>query len=746
MNSNSKKILVVAPYFYPKIGGMENYAYNIARLFNIEEKYSVVVLTSNHKSGSYLEEEIEGMKIYRLPISFKFSNTPINLSWIKMVRRIIREEKPDIIHMHAPVPFLSDLVAFLAERNSRLVLTYHSGSMKKGKFPVDILIWLYEKIFLPLLFRRVDRVVAVSGSFLDRNWGVSLSDKTSLISPGVDLSRFSPAPFSAGKIVTFVGRIEKNSEWKGIEYLLRAMTLVLEKHPDARLEIIGGGDDVVHYKELAVRLGIDGKTRFFGFQTDQELLEAYKRSSVVVLPSFSSAESFGMVLLEGMASGRAVIGSRIGGIPYLIEDGKNGLLATPRDHKSLSEKICMVLEDRGLSERLARGGIETAKKSSWANRMKEYEKLFLSFGKNDFTIAHVVPYYPPHVGGMEVVAKRVSLGLAKEGDRVEVITSNIGSDGHEEKLRNYKLRRLRSFEIAHTPIMPSLPLQILLLSRRSLVHIHVAQALIPEITWLFAKIRKFPVFMHMHLDVVPSGPLGFLLPVYKKYVLGFVLRNSDVIFVLSAAQKDMFAKKYDIKLEKIKVVPNAVAEEFFYDEKKNFSSDKLRILFVGRLAIQKRLDVMLKTMSILDFPFELTLVGDGEDREELENMARDLGLKNIIFVGRKTGKELVEYYRAADVFMMTSEKEGMPLAILEAMASRLPVIGSDVIGITEMIEGVGILAQAESTHDFADKLRDLWKNRELLSELSEKSHEKAKEYSWQRMISTLKKTYEDFEA
>ena len=122
------KIMIVAPYFYPKIGGMENYAYNIGK--GLKEKYGweVVVVTSNHEERKYKEEQMDGMKIYRLPFWFKISNTPINPMWLFSIHKIQKEEHPDIINAHSPVPFISDITSLIAGKIP-LVTTYHSGSM-----------------------------------------------------------------------------------------------------------------------------------------------------------------------------------------------------------------------------------------------------------------------------------------------------------------------------------------------------------------------------------------------------------------------------------------------------------------------------------------------------------------------------------------------------------------------------------------------------------------------------------------
>src|SRR5665213_2950778 len=118
------------------------------------------------------------------------------------------------------------------------------------------------------------------------------------------------------------------------------------------------------------------------------------------------------------------------------------------------------------------------------------------------TIVQIVGYYPPHLGGMEVVVRETSLALARTGCPVEVITSNVGSKNLSpvEHQRNYRLRRLRAFEFAHTPFMPALLWQLLRVKKPAIFHLHLSQAYLPEIVWLAAKLRRIPYVVHFHLD------------------------------------------------------------------------------------------------------------------------------------------------------------------------------------------------------------------------------------------------------
>src|SRR5438876_7941039 len=101
------KLLVVTPYFYPKIGGLENYAYNFCIGIKNKYKWDIVIVTSNHIEKKDKVEKINGLKIYRLSTLFKISNTPVNPFWFWNIKNIIQKEKPNVINVHTPVPFIA---------------------------------------------------------------------------------------------------------------------------------------------------------------------------------------------------------------------------------------------------------------------------------------------------------------------------------------------------------------------------------------------------------------------------------------------------------------------------------------------------------------------------------------------------------------------------------------------------------------------------------------------------------------
>jgi glycosyltransferase involved in cell wall biosynthesis len=371
------KILIVAPYFYPNIGGMETYIYNLG--VGLKEKYNseVVVVTSNQKEGKYSVENIQGMKVYRLPYLFKLSNTPINPFWYFAVKKIIKFEKPDVINAHAPVPFMSD-IALRAKGNLPYILTYHAGSMKKNKVVTDMIIGLYERFFLNTIFIKSDKIITTFSPkifpLLD-----TYEKKIIQISPAIDINIFKAKKSMVKNTLLYVGRIEKTSEWKGIAYLLDAVAIVKKDMPDIKLVLVGSGDSLEDYKNYAKTHGLSRNTKFVGMLHGKSLAKQYNDTNVLILPSTSNAESFGIVLIEAMACKKPVIGSRVGGIPYVIDNGENGLLVEPKNTQQLAHTITTLLKNSTLAKRLGENGYKKViEKFTLEKQLRKTHQTFTS--------------------------------------------------------------------------------------------------------------------------------------------------------------------------------------------------------------------------------------------------------------------------------------------------------------------------------------------------------------------------------
>lgn len=362
---------VAAAHMPPHIGGLERYATTVMEVLRREHRMHPTVFTSTPPPpGRWLDGRAVPWVTLRPWV--RVSNTPVNPLWALRMRREARRRGIRAMHAHAPVPFLADLAVRAA--GVPAVLTYHAGSMVKGARVPDAVIGAYEARILPGTLDAAHAVVAASPTAL------TMGREVDVVSPGVDVDLFSPPAAEAGcrpPVVTYVGRLDATSRWKGVDVLMEAFAIVAADHPTARLRLVGTGDDRRRFVEDAARRGLGDRVEAPGSLAGEALADAYRTSRVVVLPSLSSAESFGMVLIEAMACGTPVIGSRVGGIPQAVgTDGEAGVLVEPGDARSLAEACRAVLDDDALATAMGRRARTRAAGSfAWAPRVAVYARL-----------------------------------------------------------------------------------------------------------------------------------------------------------------------------------------------------------------------------------------------------------------------------------------------------------------------------------------------------------------------------------
>jgi len=233
----------------------------------------------------------------------------------------------------------------------------------------------------------MDAIVAATP--LDRDqmiahYGVA-AERIKIVPCGVDLRRFYPRdaaisraalglPASPHKLLLLVGRIEP---LKGIDALIRAVALLVERRPDWRdaltALVVGGGAEHEpanwnaeqrRLDALRHELGVAQAIRFMGAQPQDQLPMFYSSADIVTMPSHY--ESFGMATLEGLACGRPVVATKAGGPAYIVEDGVSGFLIAPDDHAALARHFEQLLGDEELRGRMGAAASTRAQHFGWS--------------------------------------------------------------------------------------------------------------------------------------------------------------------------------------------------------------------------------------------------------------------------------------------------------------------------------------------------------------------------------------------
>ncbi len=683
---------MVTPYFPPEGGGLERYAKTIALGLAADFDWRVVFVTSAPQGWPANMSEEEGLRIYRIPTQIKFSRTPLNLTWPRLIRKIALEEKAVLINAHAPVPGISDAVA--AMRGSLpFVLTYHAGSMQKGKPTLDRAIWLYEHTLLRYTIKRTNAIICNS-TYVRDEFANYFVGKSVVVPPGVDTSLFRPGGPGRRGAILFVAKLDVGMEFKGLDLLLEATKSLVDRGMDVSLEVVGSGPLLPLYQQQAATLGLGAdRVRFSGHLSGQELVEAYQRSAVVALPSGN--ESFGMSLAEGMACGLPVVASRTGGIPDVVTHGKTGLLVTHGDVRELADALALVVEDSSLAVALGREGLRRARTEfDWGVRTQATHDVFESILRPTEaipTVAVVTPRYPPDIGGVERYSSQIAEGIHAAGVmRPLVISTRPGlrtTYGHHNGVPVIRLGSW--FNISNTPFSPLWTLQIrqLLRSRHvTLLNVHSPVPGLADAALAVAGRRPVVATYHSGSMVKGSGFVDFWIRFYERAFLPRIYRRADKVVIVSPTAR--IANRHDSTT----VTPAVDPESFSFAEP--VPTPPIRLLFVGRLdnaATWKGEQTLFKAVARIarTVPdIELEIVGDGKGRPAWEAEVRAHGLSDRVqFSGTLADGDLVAAYHRSTMVVLPSltEAESFGMCLIEAMACGRPVVGSRVGGIPFVI-------------------------------------------------------------
>jgi glycosyltransferase involved in cell wall biosynthesis len=276
--------------------------------------------------------------------------------------------KPDIVHAHVALP--AGLAGALMKRllGVPLVITEHTS-------PFSLLMRNRVAAFATrVALLAADRVIAVSRSLHAEILAYpKLRRQVDIVPNVVDVRAFARERVAraSGFRLLFVGEMETRR--KGVEYLLRAMSLLRERGLDVCLDLVGGGRHEEMYRGMAAKLGLSAMCRFHGAVPHDRVASLMADVDLFVLPSL--AETFGVVLVEAMAAGLPVVATRCGG-PEEVVTPDVGVLVEPADSESLADALADILGrlDEFPSEHLRRAAEERYGQKSVAARMVDLYK------------------------------------------------------------------------------------------------------------------------------------------------------------------------------------------------------------------------------------------------------------------------------------------------------------------------------------------------------------------------------------
>jgi len=390
LNLAAMKILVLTPTFFPIMGGAELGIFEIYR--RLAKRHEVIVLTpwpAEALARVYAMEEpdwdMTGFRILRFKDKTNFKQwpfpevfwgaiPPFSFSFIGETRRAIERHRPDRINAFYALPTGLAAIAAQKRKNVPVVLSLIGRDIPGPHIPP-----LWGKYVRFVSHSLADNIF-ISKYCRDALLGPD-SEEGKIVPFGVDLEKFKPE--NDGRHIKELLRIPKGARvlfslqrldpWKRVSILIEAMKLIIKKI-DAYLVIGGKGAQKMQLMSLARDRGLQSRIIFAGYIREADLPSYYAMSDLFVF--HSTYETFGLALLQAMASGRPVVSVRSTAIPELIEDHRTGLLVEPSNPDELARAAIDLLEDEpamiSFSTEARRKAVE---KYSWQSIADQYERI-----------------------------------------------------------------------------------------------------------------------------------------------------------------------------------------------------------------------------------------------------------------------------------------------------------------------------------------------------------------------------------
>lgn len=367
------RILHISKYYYPYIGGVENIC---KYLVEGMPQYECAVLCFNDKRDDVVEK-VNGTTVYRVGTKINIARQALSLSYFPMMKRAIKEFKPDIIQFHWANPYPAAVLMTMIPKNVKLVVHWHMDIIKQKK--IYPLIKPIEKALL----KRADLVVVTSPTYRDASVPLqAFKDKVKILPCAVDEDNFVlrngdlekieeiKKRYGNKPIVFFVGR---HIQYKGLPHLIEAEKFVKS---DCVFVIAGSGPLTEELKTRCHSM----RVYFVGRLSDEELKLHHYAASVFAFPSITKNEAFGIALAEAMYCGTPAVTFTIpgSGVNWVSLNGETGIEVPNGNDKAFAKAIDTLLENKELYRVYAENGMKRVKEKftipSMANTMEGYYK------------------------------------------------------------------------------------------------------------------------------------------------------------------------------------------------------------------------------------------------------------------------------------------------------------------------------------------------------------------------------------
>jgi glycosyltransferase involved in cell wall biosynthesis len=371
--------------------------------------------------------------------------------------------------------------------------------------------------------------------------------------------------------------------------------------------------------------------------------------------------------------------------------------------------------------------------------------------KNKSDIIHVSDYYHDKTGhALNNVVER----LAKTR-KIKVHTSkkNIFDMPYDDSLSLAKIKRFRGVRIGSKTIFLGLIPQ-LLFKNLEIVHSYVMGFFSTFIVGYLRKIKKFKMILFSDFDEAVPLPKSLFGKLWWNFFVKIPSKSADIITVFTSQQKKYLSKLLKYPENQIKIVPSGVDLKLFQNKKSKkqlrkelgLPEDKFILINVGNFGKKRKYEQTLEILKEIKEKNAIFLhiggIGDKKYYSKIKKLINNLNLnKQVLFLGAKPFNEIINYYHASDIFLLTSNNESFGIPIIEAMAAGLPVITTRVGVAEDSIENGKNGFIIKNKIEGIKIINELVKNEKMKKEISKNAKETSKEYDWGKIIEKIEKIY-----
>ena len=361
------RIGMVCPYSFDVPGGVQSHVLQLAEVMRgYGHDVSVLAPSSPEAEAELPDYVVSGGKAVPIRYNGSVARLRFGPATHRKVKKWLLDGDFDVLHLHEPnAPSLSMLALMIAE--GPIVATFHTSTTK------SLTLSVFQGILRPWHEKIVGRIAV---SDLARRWQMeALGSDAVEIPNGVDVESFASAPRldgypRPGRSVLFLGRFDEPR--KGMTVLLNALPQLVAAFPEVEVLVVGRGDE----EELTSEAGeYAGHLRFLGLVDDAEKASAMASADVYCAPN-TGGESFGIVLVEAMAAGTAVVASDLDAFRRVLDDGAAGRLVPVDDSAELATALIEVLADDVVRQRYVDAAAKAVRRYDWSVVGREILRVY----------------------------------------------------------------------------------------------------------------------------------------------------------------------------------------------------------------------------------------------------------------------------------------------------------------------------------------------------------------------------------